>query len=55
MKKQLFDRLVESMEQHTEIASGARAPSHEKYIDTVGVRTIREDDSVEPGEARNDP
>lgn len=41
MKKQLFDRLVESMEQHNEIIKGTRAPSREKRIDAVAVRAIR--------------
>lgn len=42
MKKQLFDRLVESMEQHNEIIKGTRAPSRERHIDAVAVRAIRE-------------
>ena len=33
MKKQLFERLVESMEQHNEIIRGSRAPSREADID----------------------
>jgi putative transcriptional regulator len=41
MKKQLFDRLVESLEQHNEIIKGARAPSREKHVDAVAVRAIR--------------
>ena len=38
MKKQLFERLVESMEQHNEIS---RAPSRATRIDAVAVRAIR--------------
>jgi len=41
MKKQLFERLVESMEQHTDIIHGSRAPSRETQIDAVSVRAIR--------------
>jgi len=41
MKKQLFERLVESMEQHTDIIRGGRAPSRETQIDAVSVRAIR--------------
>lgn len=37
MKKQLFDRLVESIEQHSEIIRGSRAPSRETHIDRVVV------------------
>ena len=41
MKKQLFERLVESMEQHNEIISGRRAPSRKTRVDAVAVRAIR--------------
>ena len=41
MKKQLFERLVESMEQHNEIIRGSRVPSRETRIDAVAVRAIR--------------
>jgi putative transcriptional regulator len=41
MKKQLFERLVESMEQHNEISRGSRAPSRETRVDAVAVRAIR--------------
>jgi putative transcriptional regulator len=41
MKKQLFERLVESMEQHNEIIKGVRSPSRETRIDAVAVREIR--------------
>jgi putative transcriptional regulator len=41
MKKQLFERLVESMEQHNEIISGSRAPSRKTQVDAVAVRAIR--------------
>ena len=41
MKKQLFERLVESMDQHNEIARGERAPSREFHIDAVAVKEIR--------------
>ena len=38
MKKQLFERLVESMEQHNEIVRGSRVASRETRIDAVAVR-----------------
>lgn len=41
MRKQLFERLVESMQQHNEIIRGSRAPSRETRIDAVCVRDIR--------------
>ena len=41
MKKQLFERLVESMEQHNEIIGGSRAASRETRVDAVAVRAIR--------------
>lgn len=41
MNKRLFGRLVESMEQHGEIARGARAPSREFPVDAVAVKEIR--------------
>lgn len=41
MNKRLFERLVESMEQHSEIARGARAPSREFHVDAVAVKEIR--------------
>jgi putative transcriptional regulator len=41
MNKRLFERLVESMEQHNEIARGKRAPSREFNIDAVAVKQIR--------------
>jgi putative transcriptional regulator len=41
MKKQLFERLVESLEQHNEIMHGGRAPSRETRIDAIAVRAIR--------------
>jgi putative transcriptional regulator len=41
VKKQLFERLVESMEQHNEIVRGSRAPSRETRVDAVAVRAIR--------------
>ena len=43
MKKRLFERLVESMEQHNEIIRGSRAPSRETRIDAVAVRAIQKD------------
>lgn len=41
MKKQLFERLVQSMEQHNEIRRGERTPSRETRIDAVAVKKIR--------------
>jgi putative transcriptional regulator len=41
MKKQLFERLVESMEQHNDIIKGSRTPSRVTRIDAVSVRAIR--------------
>jgi len=41
MNKRLFERLVESMEQHNEIARGEQAPSREFHIDAVAVNEIR--------------
>jgi putative transcriptional regulator len=41
MNKRLFERLVESMEQHSEISRGARTPSREFHVDAVAVKEIR--------------
>lgn len=41
MNKRLFERLVESMEQHSEIAREARMPSREFHVDAVAVKEIR--------------
>jgi putative transcriptional regulator len=41
MNKRLFEKLVESMEQHNEIARGERAPAREFHIDAVAVKEIR--------------
>lgn len=41
MNKRLFERLVESMEQHREIARGERAPSREFTVDAIAVKEIR--------------
>lgn len=41
MNKKLFQRLVESMEQHEEIRRGARAPSREFHVDPTGIKEIR--------------
>jgi putative transcriptional regulator len=41
MNKRLFEKLVESMEQHNEIARGERAPSREFHVDAVTVKAIR--------------
>lgn len=41
MNKRLFERLVESMQQHGEIARGARAPSREFHVDAITVKQIR--------------
>ncbi len=41
MNTKLFQRLVESMEQHNEIARGQRAPAREFRVDAVVVKEIR--------------
>lgn len=41
MNKRLFERLVESMKQHGEIARGERAPSREFHVDALAVKKIR--------------
>lgn len=41
MNKQLFNRLVESMNQMNEIIDGERAPSREFDVDTIKVKEIR--------------
>jgi len=41
MNKRLFEKLVESMEQHNEIVRGERAPSREFNIDAIAVKEIR--------------
>ena len=41
MNKRLFERLVESMQQHEEIRRGERAPSRELYVDASSVKQIR--------------
>ena len=41
MSKRLFERFAESMKQHNEIASGARAPSREVHIDAITVKELR--------------
>lgn len=41
MDNDLFDKLVESMTQANEIASGERVPSREFVIDAVAVKKIR--------------
>jgi putative transcriptional regulator len=41
MNKKLFARLVQSMEQHGEIARGARSPSRTFLVDAVAVKEIR--------------
>ncbi len=41
MNKRLFEKLVESMEQHNEIARGERAPSREFHLDAMTVKEIR--------------
>lgn len=41
MNKRLFERLLESMQQHGEIACGERAPSREFHVDAVTVKEIR--------------
>lgn len=41
MNKKLFERMVESMTQHAEIARGERVPSREFHFDAVGVKKIR--------------
>jgi putative transcriptional regulator len=41
MDRKLFQRLVESMEQHEEIRRGVRAPSREFFVDAEHVKEIR--------------
>lgn len=41
MNKRLFERLVESMQQHGEIARGERVPSREFHVDATTVKEIR--------------
>lgn len=41
MKKQLFDELLESVEQMGQIARGEAAPSREFYIDASGIKQLR--------------
>lgn len=41
MNKRLFARLVESMEQHNEIARGERKPSRRFQVDAIAVKEIR--------------
>jgi putative transcriptional regulator len=41
MNKRLFEKLVESMNQHDEIARGVRAPSRKFGIDAAKVKEIR--------------
>jgi putative transcriptional regulator len=41
MNKRLFERLVESMQQHSEIARGARKPSRRFQVDAIAVKEIR--------------
>jgi putative transcriptional regulator len=41
MNKRLFEKLVESMHQHDEIARGVRSPSRKFGIDAAKVKEIR--------------
>jgi putative transcriptional regulator len=41
MNKRLFARLVESMEQHSEIARGERKPFRQFQVDAIAVKEIR--------------
>lgn len=41
MNKRLFAKLVESLEQHDEIARGARAPARRFQVDGLAVKEIR--------------
>lgn len=41
MNKRLFERLVESMKEHGEIARGERAPSRQFQFDAISVKEIR--------------
>jgi putative transcriptional regulator len=41
MNKRLFEKLVESMQQHDEIARGVRTPSRKFSIDAAQVKAIR--------------
>jgi putative transcriptional regulator len=41
MNKRLFEKLVDSMKQHDEIARGARSPSRKFNVDATQVKEIR--------------
>ena len=41
MNKKLFERLLESVEQHEEIRRGKRAPSRVFQVDATGIKEIR--------------
>src|SRR5262245_48835687 len=41
MEKNLFNRLVESMEQMNEIDRGEREPSREFHVDAMQIKSIR--------------
>lgn len=41
MDKRLFERLVESMKQHGEIARGERAPSRQFQFDAISGKEVR--------------
>ncbi len=41
MNKRLFEKLVESVQQHSEITRGKRAPSREFHVDSLVVKEIR--------------
>lgn len=41
MEKELFDKLVESMQQMNEIVDDERSPSREFVVDTLKVKEIR--------------
>jgi len=41
MNRRLFEKLVESMKQHDEIARGARIPSRKFIVDAARVKKIR--------------
>jgi putative transcriptional regulator len=46
MDKQLFAELVESMTEMGEITRGERAPSREFFVDSAGIKAIRQASSL---------
>lgn len=54
MNKRLFERLVESMKQHGEIARGERAPSRQFQFDAISVK-VRAPGAAQIADARTHP